>query len=215
MGLFGIGNIVKIGGLLVAGILGYTLLKNAGTIGTSVGTLVGGGISQGIGGLGYGLNTSLSGLQESLVKGFAGINIFGGSPNPDTGGAGSQDDPNQIVDPPESQRGNTDPSKGVVSPDPNLDYELYDKTAFGGFVDAGTVSRQFAEAYSFQPPARSGQLDVSKTFAYISSTDYRNNQEQNALSGSGFGGYGSSQAQTDALASAISESAEKYPEWFA
>ena len=82
---------------------------------------------------------------------------------------------------------------------------------FKSFVESGTVSRGFAEAYSRQPPALAGQLDVSRTFAYIDSPTYREIQSRNT----GFGGFGSAQAQTNALASAIESSASQYPEWFA
>lgn len=188
MALFGIGNIAKIAGLAIAGLVGYTLIKNAGSIGASAGSFFGGGIAS----LGSGISKGFTGAFESL-------DMFGGSPNSDTGGAISQDDPNV----------------GIVTPNPNEEGFTPIASGFKSFVSAGTISRDFAEAYSFQPPARSGQLDVSKTYAYISSPTYRANQEANTLSGSNYGGYGSAQAQTDALASAIATSAEKYPEWFA
>ena len=142
-----LGTITKLGSLAIAGFLGYTLLKNAGSIGSSVGTFAG-----------TGLRNLGSGISEGFTTAF---DIFGGNVNANT---------------------------------------------------SGTVSRGFAETYSGASPASSGQLDVSKTFAYISSSDYRDNQ---AKSTNNFGGFGSAQGQTEALASAIAESASNYPEWFA
>lgn len=199
MALFGIGNIAKIAGLAIAGLVGYTLIKNAGNIGSSVGSFAG---------------TGLRNLGSGITEGFATtFDIFGGSPNANTGGAISQDDPNTIVT--DTPLAEDDPSMGIVKPNPLEEGFHPIATPFKSFVSAGTLSREFAEAYSFQPPARSGQLDVSKTFAYISSPTYRANQEQSALTGSNFGGFGTEQAQTNALASAIQDSASKYPEWFA
>jgi hypothetical protein len=177
----------------------YLVIKNAGFIGSSVGGFAG---------------TGLRNLGSGISEGFATtFDIFGGSPNPNTGGAISQDDPNTIVT--DSPMQVNDPSMGIVTPNPLEEGFTPIATPFKSFVSAGTLSREFAEAYSFQPPARSGQLDVSKTFAYISSPTYRANQEQAVLSGSNYGGFGTEQAQTNALASAIEDSAKRYPEWFA
>ena len=131
--------------------------------------------------------TGLRNLGSGLSGGFnTAWDMFGGVVNPNTGGAASQDDPNVTI-----------------------------ANSFKNFVSSGTLSREFAESYSFQPPARSGQLDVSKTFAYIASPTYRANQEQANLNGGNYGGFGTEQAQTNALAGAIQSSAEQYPEWFA
>ena len=179
------GTITKLGGLAIAGFLGYTLWKNAGSIGSSVGTFAG-----------TGLRSLGSGISEGFDSAF---DIFGGNVNADTAGAVSQDDPNiDMGDYPEDalvpSAGFTPIAKG-----------------FQSFVDSGAISRGFAETYSGQPPPSAGQLDVSRTFAYISSPTYRENLLKNA----DFGGYGSAQGQTEALASAIAESAKNYPEWFA
>lgn len=199
MAIFGIGNIAKIAGLAVAGLVGYTLIKNAGNIGSSVGSFAG---------------TGLRNLGSGISEGFATtFDIFGGSPNANTGGAISQQDPNTVIsDTPATQN---DPQVGIVTPDPLIEGFTPIATPFKSFVSSGTLSREFAESYSFQPPARSGQLDVSKTFAYISSPTYRANQEQANLNGGNYGGFGTEQAQTNALAGAIASSAEAYPEWFA
>ena len=207
MGFFSVGNIVKIGGVLIAGLLGYTLIKNAGSIGSSIGSFVGTGLGQGVSSLGEGLSlgmsTNLGGLADSWNDAINSINIFGGNVNSDTAGALSVGDPNVNVDP---------------SPQPAPHIPISE--GFKGFVASGTVSEDFAQEYSFQPPPKGTQLDVSKTFAYISSPTYRNNQELSNLSSGGgghsspFGGYGSSQAQTNALASAIADSAQRFPSWF-
>lgn len=176
----------------------YLILKNTDVIGRSVGTLAG---------------TGLRNLGSGLTGGFStAFDIFGGSPNPFTGGSISQDDPNVILG--ESPRAENDPNIGVVKPNPLEEGFTPIAKGFSGFVDSGLVSREFAETYSFQPPPSQGQLDVSKTFAYISSPTYRENQEKSG-SLNQYGGYGTAVAQTEALASAIAESAENYPEWFA
>ena len=183
--MVGIGSIVKIAGLAIAGLVGYSLIKNAGNIGSSVGSFVGGGFSD---------------LGSGITKGFEGaFDIFGGNVNKNTAGATSQDDPN--IDMGSNPEDALVPSEGFVDI----------ANPFKSFVESGTVSRGFAEAYGAQPPALAGQLDVSKTFAYIDSPTYREIQSRNT----GFGGFGSAQAQTNALASAIESSASQYPEWFA
>ena len=187
-----IGTITKIAGLAIAGLVGYSLIKNAGNIGSQVGGFVG---------------TGFAGLGKGITEGFSdAFDIFGGAVNPETGGATGELDPNITV---------TDPNKGVVTGDPKEEGFNPISSEFKSFVSSGILSKEFAEAYSFQPPARSGQLDVSKTFAYISSPTYRANQEQANLNGGNYGGFGTEQAQTNALAGAIASSAEKYPEWFA
>ena len=205
MGIGSFSNIIKIGGLLIAGLLGYTLIKNAGSIGSSVGSFVGTGLGQGISGIGEGLglgfSTTLSGLSQSWNDAWASVDIFGGTPNRDTAGAMSVGDPNVEVP-------NTDPNLGVVAGNPDEEGFHPIATPFKGFVSSGAVSEEFAQQYSFSPPAQpmpSGvghQLDVEGTFAYIGSEQYRNLSQ-------------ASQANTNALASAIAESASRYPEWFA
>ena len=180
------GTIAKFGSIAIAGFLGYTLWKNAGSIGSSVGTFAG-----------TGLRNLGSGISEGFTTAF---DIFGGNVNANTAGAVSQDDPNIDM--------GTNPEDVNV---PSAGFTPIAK-GFQSFVDSGAVSRGFAETYSGQPPASSGQLDVSKTFAYISSPTYRENQLK---SSNNFGGFGSAQGQTEALASAIAESASNYPEWFA
>ena len=91
-------------------------------------------------------------------------------------------------------------------------------TAFASAVERGTIEREFAAKYSFQPPVPAGVMDVSKTFAFISKPDSSLNlarrQASTNAAGVGFGGYGSALAQQSALERAIQESAAKYPEWF-
>ena len=193
-----LGTITKLGGLAIAGFLGYTLLKNAGSIGSSVGSFAG-----------TGLRSLGSGISQGFTTAF---DIFGGSPNANTGGAIAQDDPNVILG--ESPRTQNDPNVGIVTPNPVEEGYTPIAKGFSGFVDSGLVSREFAEKYSFQPPPSAGQLDVSKTFAYISSPTYRENQEKSG-SLNQYGGYGTAVAQTEALAGAIAQSASDYPEWFA
>jgi hypothetical protein len=192
-----LGTITKLGSLAIAGFLGYTLLKNAGSIGSSVGSFAG-----------TGLRNLGSGISDGFTTAF---DIFGGNVNANTAGAVSQDDPN--IDMGTNPEDVNVPSAGTTPI----------AQGFSSFVESGAVSRGFAESYSFQPPASSGQLDVSKTFAYLSSTDYRTNQLKQlqtrgdlGLPTSGdFGGYGSASGQTEALAQAIEQSAKNYPEWFA
>ena len=88
-------------------------------------------------------------------------------------------------------------------------------TAFQPALTSGAISQDFAERFSFQPPGRSGQLDVSKTFEYISGGGSNSVKNMNERAASNFGGYGSSVAQTKALASAIQASSIKFPEYFA
>jgi hypothetical protein len=190
--MVGLGTIAKLGSLAIAGFLGYTLLKNAGSIGSSVGTFAG-----------TGLRNLGSGISEGFTTAF---DIFGGNVNANTAGAVSQDDPNiDMGDYPEDALVPSEGFKPIAK-------------GFQSFVDSGAVSRGFAETYSGASPAQAGQLDVSKTFAYIDSQAYRTNQQTSnvgRLGDSQYGGFGSSQAQTNALASAIAESASNYPEWFA
>ena len=192
--MVGIGTITKIAGLAIAGLVGYTLIKNAGNIGSQVGSFAG---------------TGLRNLGSGITEGFATtFDIFGGSPNADTGGAISQDDPNTFI------TETTNPEDALV---PSIGFVPI-ANPFKSFVTSGTISRGFAEKYSGQEPALQGQLDVSKTFAYIDSPTYRANQQSSNVGRLGdnqYGGFGSSVAQTNALASAIESSASQYPEWFA
>jgi len=200
MGLFGIGNIVKIGGLLIAGLLGYTLIKNAGNIGSSVGSFVGTGLGQGISGIGEGLglgfSTTLSGLSQSWNDAWASVDIFGGTPNRDTGGAISKGDPNVEVPNTSVDMGDFPQDSEVPAGAENI------SSPFKGFISSGAISEEFARQYQYSPPAQASQLDVSSTFEYLGSEKYRNLSQ-------------ASQANTNALASAIAESANRYPEWFA
>jgi len=186
-----IGNIVKIGGIVVAGLVGYTLVKNAGNIGSSVG-----------GFLGKGFQDLGSGLSDSFTNAFS---IFGGS-----AGGGSVPVANDEVNTPNDiivQSG------GTVPP---VEGHKEISTPFKSFISSGAIRESFAEKFSFQPPAQTHQLDVSNTFGYISRPEYRNRLEENqAKFDNNYGGYGSAENQANALASAIQESATKYPEWFA
>ena len=193
--MVGIGSIAKIAGLAIAGLVGYTLIKNAGNIGSSVGSFVGGGFSD---------------LGSGITKGFEGaFGIFGGNVNKDSAGSNFATDMDLV-----KEISGTNPEDALVPSEGYVDIA----NPFKSFVESGTVSRGFAEAYSRQPPALAGQLDVSKTFAYIDSPTYRENQQRSNVGRLGdaqYGGFGSSQAQTNALASAIESSASQYPEWFA
>ena len=193
--MVGIGSITKIAGLAIAGLVGYTLIKNAGNIGSQVGGFVGGGFSE---------------LGKGITEGFTNaFDIFGGNVNPNTGGSNFATDMDLV-----KEISGTNPEDALVPSEGFVDIA----NPFKSFVASGTISRGFAEAYSAQPPARAGQLDVSKTFAYIDSPTYRENQQTSnvgRLGDSQYGGFGSSQAQTNALASAIESSASQYPEWFA
>mgnify|MGYP003140126812 CR=1 FL=1 len=199
------GTIAKLGSLAIAGFLGYTLLKNAGSIGSSVGSFAG-----------TGLRSLGSGISEGFTTAF---DIFGGSPNANTGGAIAQDDPNVTLgETPRTQaESNPNIDLGDFPEDVNVPSAGFTPIAkgFKPFVESGAISRGFAETYSGQPPPSSqGQLDVSRTFAYISSPTYREEQEKSG-SLNNYGGYGTAVAQTEALASAIADSASSYPEWFA
>ncbi len=190
--MVGIGNIAKIAGLGVAVGLGYVLIKNAGGIGSAIGSGVGGGLASGF---------------KGLSDGFSGaFDIFGGSPNESV----------PIVE--QTKEDDIVQAGGIVD-----NKEEFLKTGgniaqgFGDFINQGNISKEFAQKYSFQPPAQSGQLDVSNAFSYISSDAYINRLEQNATNPNNtpYGGYGSAKNQQTALAEAIQESANKYPEYFA
>lgn len=186
-----IGNIAKIGGIVVAGLVGYTLVKNAGNIGSSVG-----------GFLGKGFQDLGSGLSDSFTSAF---NIFGGS-----AGGGSVPVANDEVNTPNDiivQSGGTVP--------PVVGHKEI-STPFKSFIESGSISESFAEKFSFQPPATGGQLDISNTFGYLARPEYKTRLEDNESKFSNnYGGYGSAELQTNALAKAIEQSASKYPEWFA
>ena len=92
-------------------------------------------------------------------------------------------------------------------------------TEFKEAVQAGVITPNFAEKYSFQPPVKTGQLDVSRTFDYIARptkfitpTQASRNEIQKAKSN--YGGYGSSINQSTALAQAIAQSARDNPSYF-
>ena len=190
--MVGIGNIVKIAGLGVAVGLGYILIKNAGGIGSAIGSGVGGGLSSGF---------------KGLADGFSGaFDIFGGSPN------------NAVPIVEQTKEDDIVQAGGIVD-----NKEEFLKTGgniaqgFGDFINQGNISKEFAQKYSFQPPAQAGQLDVSNAFSYISSQAYIDRLEANQKTQTNwnYGGYGSASNQQTALASAIADSASKYPEYFA
>ena len=83
---------------------------------------------------------------------------------------------------------------------------------FKGAIERGTIEKEFAATYSFQPEVPTGVMDVSKAFAFISKPDSSLNLARREASG--FGGFGSALAQQSALERAIQESARKYPEYF-
>ena len=172
--------------------LGYVLIKNAGSIGSSLGGSVGGGLASGFKGLADGF----SGAFDILGRDSGGSAV----PNPNT----KEDD---IV----QSGGTVDNRDEFLATGGNI------AQGFGDFINSGNISAEFAQKYSFQPQAQSGQLDVSNAFSYISSQAYldrleANNQTQTNWN---YGGYGSASNQQTALASAIAESASKYPEYYA
>jgi hypothetical protein len=212
-----LGSIVKIAGLGVAVGLGYVLLKNAGGIGSAIGSSVGTGLSQGF-----------TGLADSFAGAF---DIFGR----DKGGTGvntGQDSNNDgvidgseggIRDPiPQAPIGEAQPYSGITGYQQGADgvtkiTRLAEWQPFGAFIDQNNIKASFAEKYINQPNAQAGQLDVSNAFSYISSQAYIDRLEANQKNQTNwnYGGYGSASNQQTALASAIADSASKYPEYFA
>ena len=190
--MVGITTIAKVGGISIALMLGYTFLKNAGKIGSSVGGFVG-----------EGFNSLGSGIADSFTSAF---DIFGGSPSGQS--APNDTSVNTPID-------DIIQSGGKVIPDPNEKGFKPISTVFKQFVESGNLSESFAQKYSFAPPSSNPQvLDVSNTFGYIN----RGEQSPENLArrqASNFGGYGNEQAQNNALARAIEQSATLYPEWFA
>lgn len=81
--------------------------------------------------------------------------------------------------------------------------------AFTPAAAAGAISQGFAERYSFQPPTKTGVLDVSNIFRHINQ-----NTHLQTRAASNFGGYGSAVNQNTALAQAIEASAAQYGEYF-
>ena len=57
-----LGTITELGGLAIAGFLGYTLLKNAGSIGSSVGSFAGTGLRNLGSGISEGFTTAFDRL---------------------------------------------------------------------------------------------------------------------------------------------------------
>ena len=182
-----IGTGLKLGGLAVAGLLGFVLVKNAGNIGSKVGGFFGQGLTD---------------LGSGITSGFeSAFNIFGGATD---GASGSVNNQNTVAD-------NIVQAGSIVSPDPNHK-EI--SVPFKSFIESGSISESFAEKFSFQPPAQGDQLDVSNTFGYLGSQEYKTRLETNQQSfNNNFGGYGSAQLQANALAKEIERSASLYPEY--
>lgn len=190
--MVGIGNIAKIAGLGVAVGLGYVLIKNAGGIGSAIGSSVGGGLASGF---------------KGLSDGFSGaFDIFGGSPNTAV----------PIVE--QTKEDDYVQRTGETYQDEETRKNHPIAQGFGDFINSNVITKEFAQRYSFKEPAQEGQLDVSNAFSYISSQSYLDRLEQNNTgrnSNYNYGGFGSATNQQTALASAIAESASKYPEYYA
>ncbi len=212
-----LGSIFKIGAVLGAVGLGYVLLKNAGGIGSAIGSSVGGGLASGF----QGLTDSFAGAFDIFGRDNGGTGVNTGQ---DSNGDGVIDgSEGGIRDPiPQAPTGDPNPYSGITGYRQGEDgvthiERLPEWQPFGEFIDQNNITAEFAEKYINQPSAQSNQLDVSDAFSYISSPAYidrleKNNAEQ---SGYNYGGYGSSYNQQTALASAIAESASKYPEYYA
>ena len=192
--MVGLGTIAKGGGLLIAIGLGYVLLKNAGGIGSAIGGAVGGGLSSGF-----------QGLTDSFAGAF---DIFGR----DSGSSATPHPANTPGDNIVQGGGIVDNKEEFLATGGNI------AQGFGDFINSGAITKEFAQRFSFVPPAQEGQLDVSNAFSYISSQSYLDRLEQNNTgrnSNYNYGGFGSATNQQTALASAIAESASKYPEYYA
>ncbi len=206
--MVGLGTIAKGGGLLIAVGLGYVLLKNAGGIGSAIGSSVGGGLSSGF----KGLTDSFAGAFDIFGRDSGGSAVNSPLINGNGDSALSNDGVNTNADL---------IVQGGGIPQDNKNHKNI-AVGFGDFINSGTISADFAQKYSFQPPAQSGQLDVSNAFSYISSQAYLDRLESNnTVQGKAdntnynYGGYGSATNQQTALAQAIAESASKYPEYYA
>ncbi len=191
--MVGLGSIMKIAGLGVAVGLGYVLLKNAGGIGSAIGSSVGTGLSQGF-----------QGLTDSFAGAF---DIFGR----DSGSSATPHPANTPGDNIVQGGGIVDNKEEFLATGGNI------AQGFGDFINSGAITKEFAQRFSFVPPAQEGQLDVSNAFSYISSQAYIDRLEANQKNQTNwnYGGYGSASNQQTALASAIADSASKYPEYFA
>ena len=185
--MVGITTGLKLGGLAIAGVLGYTLIKNSGKIGSGIGGFFGQGLTD----LGSGIT---SGFGEAF-------NIFGGKAN---AGVNGEDDINTDVD-------RIVQAGGIPKGDPDVAGFHPTSTPFRKFIESGAISQSFAEKFSFQPEVTTPHvLDVSNTFGFISRrAGHQGGTHHN------FGGFLNAEAQDNALASAIEESASKYPEYFA
>jgi hypothetical protein len=220
--MVGLGSIMKIAGLGVAVGLGYVLLKNAGGIGSAIGSSVGTGLSQGF----QGLTDSFAGAFDIFGRdnGGTGVNTGRDSNNDgviDGSEGGIRDPiPTTIIGESQAYSGITGYRQGE---DGVTHIErLPEWQPFGAFIDQNNITAEFAEKYINQPSAQSNQLDVSNAFSYISSQSYidrleKNNAIKNNADNTNYnyGGYGSAYNQQTALASAIADSASKYPEWYA
>lgn len=196
-------------------------LSNAITIGAA---LAGIGLFFGLGGasgIGNRIGTGLRSFGESITQGLTGsiVDSFGLQTNAGQDGnlqgiSSAAQEYNQRIE--ELKEGGT-----VITPDIALNVarqtspteKLPIAAAFTAPVQAGAVSQQFAERYSFQPPTLKGVLDVSKAFA-APSTFTPSNAEIQRRAASNFGGFGSIGNQNTALAQAIEASAKQFPEYF-
>ena len=197
-------------------------LSNALAIGAAlagIGLFFGLGGASGIGGrIGGGIRS----FGESLAAGISGTVLDGVSQTFGLQTAAGQDGNLQGVAGEYNQRIEQLKEGGtIITPEVALDVarqtspteKLPIAAAFQVPVQAGVVSQQFAERYSFQPPTPEGVLDVSKIFASptIFSPTGANLQQRAA---SNFGGFGSIGNQNTALAQAIEANAAQFPEYF-
>lgn len=197
-------------------------LSNAITIGAA---LAGIGLFFGLGGasgIGNRIGTGLRSFGESLASGISGTVLDGVSQTfglqtaagQDGNLQGATEEYNQRIE--ELKQGGT-----VITPEVALSVarqtspteKLPIAAAFTAPVQAGAISQQFAERYSFQPPTPKGVLDVSKAFA-APSTFSPSSAEIQRRAASNFGGFGSIGNQNTALAQAIEASAAAFPEYF-
>ena len=196
-------------------------LSNAITIGAA---LAGIGLFFGLGGasgIGNRIGTGLRSFGESITQGLTGsiVDSFGLQTNAGQDGnlqgiSSAAQEYNQRIE--ELKQGGT-----VITPEVALSVarqtspteKLPIAAAFTAPVQAGAISQQFAERYSFQPPTPKGVLDVSKAFA-APSTFSPSSAEIQRRAASNFGGFGSIGNQNTALAQAIQASAAQFPEYF-
>lgn len=181
------------GSVLIGGIAAYFALGGSEGIGRRIGGA--------LGSFGY-----------NLVESFKlGLPALGGNANPSTGGAPTIGPTGAVT----VDGVNTLEDK-IVQEGGKVESDVVPLAlSFKEDVEAGRISADFARRYSFQPPAQEGQLDVSKTFDYISNVSEGNAVNFIPEKTTPYGGYGSAESQRAALVAAIERSSELYPQYFA